>query len=212
LLEHKPWQRSQVKKPQQVEKPKITGRNVKSMENEKNVTPEVQTEAPNTPTVEELQAKLSALEAEKDKLKKAMDAACSDAAKQKKEAAKWQEQFKATLDEQKRKEFDAEEATKALMAQLSEYKSKERISTYKSKLMSAGYDDITASTMATALPEGIEDTFFEAQRAFLENTKQTIKTQTINSQPGLSVGMPPTTTADAKAKEDADLRKWFGLK
>ena len=182
------------------------------MENEKNVTPEVQTEAPNTPTVEELQAKLSALEAEKDKLKKAMDAACSDAAKQKKEAAKWQEQFKATLDEQKRKEFDAEEATKALMAQLADYKSKERISTYKSKLMSAGYDDITASTMATALPEGIEDTFFEAQRAFLENTKQTIKTQTINSQPGLSVGMPPTATADAKAKEDADLRKWFGLK
>ena len=212
MLEHKPWQRSQVKNPQQVEKPKITGRNVKSMENEKNVTPEVQTEAPNTPTVEELQAKLSALEAEKDKLKKAMDAACSDAAKQKKEAAKWQEQFKATLDEQKRKEFDAEEATKALMAQLADYKSKERISTYKSKLMSAGYDDITASTMATALPEGIEDTFFEAQRAFLENTKQTIKTQTINSQPGLSVGMPPTATADAKAKEDADLRKWFGLK
>ena len=182
------------------------------MENEKNVTPDVPAEAPKTPTVEELQAKLSALEAEKDKLKKAMDAACSDAAKQKKEAAKWQEQFKATLDEQQRKELDAEEATKALMAQLAEFKSRERISTYKSKLMSAGYDDITASTMATALPEGIEDTFFEAQRAFLEQTKQNVKTQTLNAQPGLSVGMPPSTPADAKTKEDADIRRWFGLK
>lgn len=178
------------------------------MENEKNVTPDVPAEAPNTPTVEELQAKLSALEAEKDKLKKAMDAACSDAAKQKKEAAKWQEQFKATLDEQKRKEFDTEEATKTLMAQLAEYKNKERISTYKSKLMSAGYDDTTASTMANALPEGIEDTFFEAQRAFLEMTKQNVKTQTLNAQPNLSVGMPPSTPTS----EDSKLREWFGLK
>ena len=173
----------------------------------------VQTEeTAKTPSVEELQARILAMEAEKDKLKKAMDAACSDAAKQKKEAAKWQEQFKATLDEQKRKEFDTEEATKALMAQLSEYKTKERVANYKAKLMSAGYDDPTASTMATALPEGIDDTFFEAQRAFLENTKQSIKTQTLNSQPGLSVGMPPVATQDAKSNGDAKMREWFGLK
>lgn len=181
------------------------------METEKNVTTQTE-ETAKTPSVEELQAKILAMEAENGKLKKAMDAACSDAAKQKKEAAKWQEQFKATLDEQKRKEFDTEEATKALMAQLSEYKTKERVANYKAKLMSAGYDDPTASTMATALPEGIDDTFFEAQRAFLENTKQSIKTQTLNSQPGLSVGMPPVATQDAKSNGDAKMREWFGLK
>lgn len=169
-------------------------------------------EAPNAPSVEELQAKLIAVEAEKEKLKKAMDAACSDAAKQKKEAAKWQDQYKATLDEQKRKEFDTEEATKALMAQLSEYKSKERVASYKAKLMSAGYDDPTASTMATALPEGVEDSFFEAQRAFLEQTKQAIKTQTLNAQPSLSVGTPPSTQKDATSTEDDNLRRWIGLK
>ena len=169
-------------------------------------------EAPKTPTVEELQAQLAAMEAENGKLKKAMDAACSDAAKQKKEAAKWQDQYKATLDEQKRKEFDTEEATKALMAQLSEYKSKERVASYKAKLMSAGYDDPTASTMATALPEGVEDSFFEAQRAFLEQTKQAIKTQTLNAQPSLSVGTPPSTQKDATSTEDDNLRRWIGLK
>lgn len=169
-------------------------------------------EAPNAPSVEELQAKLIAVEAEKEKLKKAMDAACSDAAKQKKEAAKWQDQYKATLDEQKRKEFDTEEATKALMAQLSEYKSKERVASYKAKLMSAGYDDPTASTMATALPEGVEDSFFEAQKAFLDNTKQAIKTQTLNAQPSLSVGTPPSTQKDATSTEDDNLRRWIGLK
>lgn len=180
------------------------------METEMKDAPEK--EAPNAPSVEELQAKLIAVEAEKDKLKKAMDAACSDAAKQKKEAAKWQDQYKATLDEQKRKEFDTEEATKALMAQLSEYKSKERVASYKAKLMSAGYDDPTASTMATALPEGVEDSFFEAQRAFLEQTKQAIKTQTLNAQPSLSVGTPPSTQKDATSTEDDNLRRWIGLK
>lgn len=180
------------------------------METEMKDAPEK--EAPNAPSVEELQAKLIAVEAEKEKLKKAMDAACSDAAKQKKEAAKWQDQYKATLDEQKRKEFDTEEATKALMAQLSEYKSKERVASYKAKLMSAGYDDPTASTMATALPEGVEDSFFEAQRAFLEQTKQAIKTQTLNAQPSLSVGTPPSTQKDATSTEDDNLRRWIGLK
>ena len=180
------------------------------METEKNVT--TPTEEPvKAPSVEELKAKLAELEAEKDKLKKAMDAACSDAAKQKKEAAKWQEQYKSTLDEQKRKEFDTEETTKALMAQLNEFKQKERISTYKSKLMSAGYDDSTATTMATALPEGIDDTFFEAQRAFLENTKQLVKTQALNAQPGLSVGTPPSTPKEARSTEDDNLRRWIGL-
>lgn len=181
------------------------------MEEEKNVTPEAQPES-TAPTVEELQARLSAIEAEKDKLKKAMDAACSDAAKQKKEAQKWQEQYKSTLDEQKRKEFEAEEAMKAVLAENAQYKSERRVATYKSKLMSAGYDDTTAGAMATALPEGIDDTFFEAQRAFLEQTKQTVKTQTLNAQPSLTAGMPPSTTTDSMSKETADMRRWFGLK
>ncbi len=161
-----------------------------------------------TPTIEELQKQLADLQAEKEKLKKAMDAACSDAAKFKKDANNWQEQFKSTLDEQKRKEFETEEAHKQLLAQLSEYKTKERIATYKSKLMTAGYDEATASTMSTALPDGVEDSFFEAQRAFLEATKQTIKTQTINSQPSLSVGVPPTAQSDPDVE---NFRRWMGL-
>lgn len=169
-----------------------------------NATPET----PKVPTIEELQKQISELQAEKDKLKKAMDAACSDAAKFKKDASNWQEQFKSTLDEQKRKEFETEEAHKQLLAQLSEYKAKERIATYKSKLMTAGFDEATASTMSTALPEGVEDSFFEAQKMFLDFQKQNIKTQTLNSQPSLSVGVPPTANSDP---ETDNLRRWMGL-
>lgn len=181
------------------------------METEKNVAPQTTEEVAQTPTIDELQAKLTALEAEKDKLKKAMDSACSDAAKQKKEAAKWKDQYTATLDEQKRKELETEEANKLLMSQLAEFKAKERISTYKAKLLSVGYDEPTANTMASALPDGIEDSFFEAQRTFLESTKQSIKTQTLNAQPTLSVGTP-LSAQDAISEEDKKLRAWIGLK
>lgn len=163
-----------------------------------------------TPTVEELQKKIAELEAEKGKLKKAMDAACSDAAKFKKDANNWQDQYKSTLDEQKRKEFETEEKIKQILAENAEYKTKERISSYKAKLMTAGYDEATASTMSTSLPDGVEDSFFEAQKAFLEQTKQTIKTQTLNSQPSLSVGTPPT--AQQSDPEADNLRRWMGLK
>ena len=165
--------------------------------------PQAQAE-PKQPTIEELQAQI-------EKLKASISASNADASKRKKEAQDWQEKYKATLDEQKRKEFEAEENQKQIMAQLSEYKTKERVANYKSKFLAIGYDEQTATSMASTLPEGIEDSFFEHQKAFLEATKQSIKTQTLNSQPGLSTGMPPTAS-DIQAAEDAKLRSLFGLK
>lgn len=178
-------------------------------ENEMNEVVEETTQA--EPTIAELQAQIEELMAEKDKLKQAISSSNSDASKRKKEAQEWQEKYKSTLDEQKRKEFEAEETMKQMSSELASFKERERISSYKSKLMSAGYDEATADTMAQALPDGITDSFFEAQKNFIETTKQTIKTQTINSQPTLSTGMPPSTPPNAESKEDADMRKWFGL-
>ena len=178
-------------------------------ENEMNEVVEETTEV-TEPTVAELQAQIQELMAEKDKLKQAISSSNSDASKRKKEAQEWQEKYKSTLDEQKRKEFEAEETMKQMSSELASFKERERISSYKSKLMSAGYDDATASTMASALPEGIEDSFFESQKSFIEATKQAIKEQTINSQPNLSTGMPPSATS-AEKTEDEKLREWFGL-
>ena len=41
--------------------------------------------------------------------------------------------------------------------------------------MSVGYDDATASTMASSLPEGISEDFFAQQKSFLEAKEQEIK-------------------------------------
>lgn len=179
-------------------------------ENEMNEVVEETTET-KEPSIEDLQAQILQLTAERDHLKQSVSASNADASKRKKEALDWQEKYKSTLDEQKRKEFEAEEARQQLATELAQFKEKERISSYANKLMGAGYDESTANTMAQALPDGIEDSFFESQKAFIEQTKQAIKTQTINSQPGLSTGMPPSTTPNTESKEDADMRRWFGL-
>jgi len=156
-----------------------------------------------TPTIEELQAEIK-------HLKDAISVSNGDAAKKKREAEEWQGKYKATLDEQKRKEFEAEEALKQLKAENAEFKQRERIANYTTKLVAAGYDPATASIMAAGLPEGIKDEFFDSQKAFLENKTKEIRTQTINSQPGLPVGAP-LSSADAAASQMAADRKLFGL-
>ena len=72
--------------------------------------------------------------------------------------------------------------------------------------MEVGYDAQTATSMAMNLPDGISDDFFAQQKSFLESQKQIAKTEAINSQPKLSVGEPPVIN-----KDDADMKRWFGL-
>ena len=174
------------------------------MADEKNTQTQAQTEAPKEPTIAELQAEIK-------HLKDAISASNSDAAKRKKEAEEWQGKYKATLDEQKRKEFETEETLKTMKAENEAYKARERVASYTAKLMAAGFDGQTAAQMAASLPDGVEDAFFESQKAFLQTKTQEIKTQAINSQPTLPAGTPLSAN-DAQKAEDAQLRRWIGLK
>lgn len=160
-----------------------------------------------TPTVEDLQKQIESLTAENNSLK-------ADAEKVKKtisnanaDAAEWKTKYRNTLDEAKRKEEERAEADEAIRAELNALKTEKRIATYTSKLMEAGYDAQTAATMASSLPEGISDDFFNQQKSFIESQKQLAKTEALNNQPGLSVGTPPV----APNKMDLDLREWMGL-
>ena len=163
-------------------------------------TPQAEPEQSKAPTVEELQAQIAALTEANEKQKQAISNANAD-------AADWKRKYRAGLDEIAREKEEQAEALAKKDARLSELEAKERMNTYASMLMHAGYDPTSAQAMASQLPEGVPDSFFEAQKAFLEQTKQTIKTQTLNSQPNLSQGMPPATPPD----ENTQLRRWFGL-
>ena len=160
-----------------------------------------------TPSAEELMAKVAALESELASVKQTSSQAITKASG---DAAEWKRKYRETLDEATRKEQERTEREETIARELAEYKAKDRISTYTTKLVEAGYDLDTAKAMAADLPEGVADSFFSSQKDFLEKHTQTVKSQMLNSQPGPSVGMPPTTK-DVSSEADAKFRKWMGL-
>ena len=157
-------------------------------------------------TLEDLQKQIEALTEENAALKENAEKVKQTISNANADAAKWKNQYRATLDEASRKEAERAEEAQAIAAELAALKAEKRISDYTKKLMEAGYDAQTASVMASGLPEGISDDFFATQKSFLENQKQIAKTEALNGQPGLSQGMPP-----ANDEKSDNIRKYFGL-
>lgn len=143
-------------------------------------------------------------EAEIEKLKKALSKSNSEAAENKRK-------YLATLDEAQRAEEERAEKEAAREARIKELEAKERFSTYKSRLMDAGYDSQTAEIMAKALPDGVGDEYFTAVKTYNGNKEQAIKNAALDNQPGLSVGMPPTGE-EAKNDRMKKLMEYAGLK
>ncbi len=151
----------------------------------------------------ELTATVTSLKEEVEALKKANTNASAD-------AAKWKREYRSTLDEAQRKEAEKSDLLTDLKAQLEIYKTNERIATYTAKLVDAGYDTDTAANMAKSLPEGIDESFFEGQKSFLENQKLKVKKESLGSQPPLTPGMPMSGKT-AEQMESDKMRAWFGL-
>ena len=169
---------------------------------------EEQAEAPKEPTLEELKAMVTKLEAEKraaeansEKQKRAINNASSD-------AAEWKRKYRETLDENTRKEQEQAEKFAEMQAKIDTYEAERRESIYFTKLVDAGYDTDTAKLMASGLPDNIADSFFDAQKAFLESKTKAIKTQIINSQPNLPAGTPLGAQDALKAAENKERKLW----
>lgn len=165
----------------------------KTIETEKTTAPaetktEQPKEVPESPEIAKLKAALSKANAE---------------------AADWKRQLREKQTEQERAEAERAERERAREARIAELEAKERISNYKNKLLDATVDPATADMMANALPDGVNDEYFATLKTFLSNQRQAIEVATLNNQPGLSVGMPPTGAQ--KTEEDMKLDKIFGL-
>ena len=171
--------------------------------NEVEVTEEPKAEEPKEPTLEELKAMIKALEEKESKSKEAISKACAD-------AADWKRKYRETLDGAEREKQEKEERLADMQTRLAEYEAKDRVNTYTQKLVGVGYPIEQASRMAEYLPEGVSDSFFEEQRAFLEAQRQAIKTNQLNAQPNLPIGAPPSAN-DLPDKETSDYRRWMGL-
>ena len=137
------------------------------------------------------------------KLKTSLSKANSEAAEYKRLLREKQTEAERAEAERAEKDREREELLKSLLEE-------KRVSTYKSQLMAAGVDPDTADLMAKSLPEGVADEYFLATKSFLDNQRQKLLTESINKQPGLSVGTPPTA-AQAEREEENLLRKRMGL-
>ena len=124
------------------------------------------------------------------------------------EAADWKRKFNENVDKQKADEIARAEALKKDQEELAMYREKSRIDSYTAKLMKGGADAATAETMAKALPEGVEDSYFDAFAEFNKNQRKNLDLEALSKQPSLSVGLP---LAGQKSDEDKKLDKWFGL-
>lgn len=118
------------------------------------------------------------------KLKNALNKACE-------EAASYKKALREKQTEAERAEADRAEREKALQDELASYRDKERISSYKAQLMSAGVDSETADLMAKSLPEGVSDEYFQATKSFLDAQRKNAEIAALGKQPSLSVGTPP---------------------
>lgn len=140
---------------------------------------------------------------EANKLKTALSKANS-------EAAEYKRLLREKQTEAERAAADQAEKEREMQERLAAYETKERISSYKAQLMAAGIDPETADVMAKSLPAGVADTYFAATKSFLDNQKQQLLSESINKQPGLSVGTPPTA-AQAQKEEENRMRRFFDL-
>lgn len=126
------------------------------------------------------------------------------------EAAEYKRLLREKQTEQERAEAERAEREKQRDEEIAELKAYKRTADNRAKLIAVGVDAIIADSMAKLLPDGVDDTYFDAMKQLIEAQKKALLDENLKKQPGLSVGTPPTT-ADAKAKEDAQIRAWFGL-
>ena len=127
------------------------------------------------------------------------------------QAAEFKRQLREKQTEQERLEADRIEKENALNEKLAEYEHRDLVNGYKDRLVSIGYDTDTALSMASKLPKGLGEDFFESQREFLDRKTKEIENKIINNQPTPSPGSPIGKELQEKAEMDK-IRKWAGLK
>lgn len=185
-----------------------------NIETTNTVTPE--TNAPVAST-NDLEKRIKDLETQLAKQKKALDAACTDAANNKDKARDWQAKYESTLTEaqkaeEKRKAAEAErvENEKRLREENETLKREKTISAYSNMALSLGYDADLANQTAEAMANGDMTAVFAGIGQLIQTVKTKTATENLGKQSSLSAGTPPST-ATVNLDEDNKYRKWMGL-
>ena len=133
--------------------------------------------------------------AENERLRTSNTKASADVSKYKKQLSEV-----LSKDELAKREAEEEQARKDEL--LRQYIEKDRIRTYSDKYQSAGFSKEYADKMASLLPEGVNDDYFENLKASNADTMARLKAEALNNQPKPTNGTPPTPKDLGKSEDD----------
>lgn len=158
---------------------------------------------PNKPEQQKQPEKPKPDNAEIERLKAALNKACS-------EASSYKQQLREKQTEQERAEAERLEAEKAKDARLAELERTVAITEYTNKCLALDFDAELATKTANALADGNMESVFDCLKSFVEDTKTRLTNEALNKQPTLSTGVPPTTN-NTKETEYEKMRRYAGL-
>lgn len=126
------------------------------------------------------------------------------------QAAEWKRQFREKQSEAERAEAERREQEEARETELKTLRREKTVSGHLASCLSLGYPQDLAQRAAEAFADGNAAEIMACQQEFLEAKQREYETTSLNRQPGLSVGAPPTAK---EAERDAinKRRSYFGL-
>lgn len=104
------------------------------------------------------------------------------------EAAEWKRKHNALLGEDEKKKQEQEEKFANMEKELSELREAKRVSEFKAKFVSQGYDEALAEDTAKALADGDSAKVFANQSKFLEEYAKKVKADAIKKTPKPGAG------------------------
>ena len=138
-----------------------------------------------------------------EKLKAALNKACS-------EASEYKKALREKQSEAERAEAERAEADKAMREELETLRKEKAVTEYTNKCLALEFDSELAEQTANALADGNIESLFDCLKSFVDATKTRLTNEALNKQPTLSTGIPPTTASTNDA-EFEQMRRWAGL-
>lgn len=156
-----------------------------------------------TPAEPDYKALYEQEKSEREKLKASFDKASSD-------TAEYKRKLSEHLTAEEKAKMEREQADKELREELERLRNEKRVSGYTTQLIACGIPAVDASSLASNLPDGISDQFFDGIKKFIADKTAEIRADLLKEQPKLTSGMPLSSADVDKAKEDK-IRKAFRL-
>lgn len=126
-----------------------------------------------------------------------------------KEAAEWKRKHNALLDDDSRKQQEADERVQAMEEELKSLRRDKTLASYKASYVSMGYSEDLAAEVAEAMADGDTDKVFDCQKRFLESHDKEITKGALQKtpRPGAGAGEAYKTKEDIMKIKDSTERQ-----